>query len=277
MKHVRKLILILGVFLFLASNSAFAYHPEAVKMYNEGIDYSKNGLYQEAIVSFSKATAIDPSFIDAYYNLGSLYEFIKDDANAIESFQELLRNNPSDEEAAYKLGTIYFRKGSYNRAQSYANLITSNSARYTEAQVLLKKINQKITELNKPKTTSTPPTKVTYKDFHGPTGIIKDSKGNLYVANFTSSSLVQISPTGTRKIIAKGKPLSGPIGLVADSADNIYVANYLANTVVKITPQGEITTVLKGVNKPYYLFLDKTGMLYVSEQGTNTVIKIKII
>ena len=48
----------------------------------------KNQL-QDAIVSFRKAMALDPTFVDAYYNLGSIYEYLGDKLMLVEAFQEL--------------------------------------------------------------------------------------------------------------------------------------------------------------------------------------------
>ena len=290
------LILFLLVFSFSMPHIAKAYEIDAVKRYNEAIDLTKNEDFEAAIILLRQAIVIDPSFLDAYYNLGIIYEHLNDRNKALEAYGELLKRNPNDDEGAFRIAAIYYGQGYYNKALNYVYLVPYYSPKYSESQELYKKIT-KITEeqnramLLKQKAAKlaaqqkaaaakamsvAAASKTVLKDFQGPTGITKDSKGNLYVANFTANSILQIAPDGTRKILAKNKPISGPIGLVADSSDNIYVANYLSNSVLKITPARQIITILKDINKPYYLYIDNSGMLYVSEQGKNTVIKIKI-
>ncbi|MDD3012814.1 MAG: tetratricopeptide repeat protein [Candidatus Gastranaerophilales bacterium] len=293
-KSLKPLIIILIIALtYLWANSSYAYDPDAVRSYNQGVDLSKNGNYQEAVLLFRKAITTDPSFTDAYYNLGSLYEYLGNKDKALESYEELVKRDSNDDETVYKVGYIYFQRTNYKKALDYLSLVSSSSTKYIESQRLIKKANLKISELNAvqkasqtiaaktaPKKVEIPAkkelSKVVIKSFNGPTGITKDSKDNLYVANYIENSVVQISPNGKRTLIAKGAPINGPIGLAADYSGNIYVASYLSNEIVKINPQGKIISVLKGINKPYYIYIDKSGILYISEQGTNTVIKLKI-
>jgi hypothetical protein len=305
-KSFRPLIIIfIFTFILLCANSAYAYDPDAVRSYNQGVDLSKNGNYQEAILLFRKSITTDPTFTDAYYNLGSLYEYLGNKDKALESYEELVKRDLTDDETAYKVGNIYFQKNNYKKAVSYLSLITSDSSKYADSQKLIKKANLKINESNiyaktppkvvKPVSKITPPvkkvtppvkkmappakkeiSKVIIKNFNGPTGITKDSKGNLYVANYIENSIIQIAPDGKRIILVKGGPINGPIGLCSDSIGNIYIASYLSNQIVKINPQGKIISVLKGINKPYYIYIDKSEMLYISEQGTNTVIRLKM-
>lgn len=316
------IISFLSIFLFASSNFALAYNPESVQMYNSGIDLSKNGNFKEAITMFKKATLLDASFVDAYYNLASLYEYLGNESQAILYYEAVFRKNPEDSETAYKLASLYYKKNDYNKALSYLRSIKPDNIKYQESQVLYKKIEQDIkkqTQLKLAQTaqkisvTAKPAiskntasksvninknvnkveaispvnetvnpssdsinNKMVYHDFQGPTGITQDSKENLYVANYTANTIVRITPEGKRVIIAYGKPVDGPIGLAVDSADNIYVANYISGEIAKITPEGKISVILRGISKPYYLYIDKNSMLYISEQGTNTVTKVEL-
>jgi len=299
MSYKSSIIVILLALSFLCVNSSYAFDPDAVKSYNQGVDLSKSGNYQEAILLFRKAVTIDPTFTDAYYNLGSLYEYLGSNDKALQAYEEIVKRDSSDDEAAYKVGSIFFQKNNFRKAISYLILISPGSEKYTDAQKLMKRANIKISESISPKTHSQKPgqkvaqkpvskvaqkpkaakkeiSKVVIRDFNGPTGIASDSRNNLYVANYVENSVVQIAPNGSRKILAKDNPINGPIGLAVDTAGNIYVACYLSNEVVKMSPQGKIISVLKGISKPYYIYIDKTGTLYISEQGNNTVIKLKM-
>ena len=50
---------------------------DAKLQYNKGIDYYQLGQFEEAASCFKKATELDPNYIDAYYNLGSILEYLK--------------------------------------------------------------------------------------------------------------------------------------------------------------------------------------------------------
>ncbi len=262
------------------NNVAWATDPGAVAKYNQGIDHSQNGNYNAAITAFKESIAIDEGFTDAYFNLGTLYEYLGKENEALLTFLKLVKNNPQDSEAAYKVASIYYKKENYKRALSYITLVQADSPQYQETQKLYGKIVQKL-NIQKQKNqlaqaSGAPAKKSIIQNFQAPTGIAQDNSGNLYVANFGDSSIVKIAPSGQRFVIAKGSPLNGPIGLAIDALNNIYVANYNGNQVLKITKQGQITEILKNINKPYYLHLDASGTLFVSEQGSNSIIRFKI-
>jgi tetratricopeptide (TPR) repeat protein len=309
-------VLLLTVFSF-SLNPVFAYNPEAVQLYNSAVDLSKNGNFQDSIILFKRAIAIDPNFTDAYYNLASIYEYMGNSSQALVNFEAVLKRNPDDTESAYKAAALCYKMKSYSKVQSYLHLISPDDPQYVEAQALSRRVKQEIDKINqakiaqatsnsvtanqtvapknpavsshpvvKPvnkqvsvpvKPTDVEGTKTILKDFSGPTGIARDNKGNLYIANYTSNNIVQIAPDGTRTVFAKTPDVNGPVGLAIDSYNNIYVANYISNEVIRIMPDGRSNVILRAVNKPYYLYIDRSGILYVSEQGSNTVIKVKVI
>lgn len=280
------MILVIAVFHYSAS-PIWAYNPQAVQIYNDAVDISKTGNFEEAINLFKKALVIEPEFVDAYYNLASLYEYMGNETQALTYYEIVLSKAPTDSEVAYKVASIYFKKHDYTKAQNYLRNISATDPKFKEVQVLRSKI---AIEINKKKqaavaaavkpvdlTAINSKEKIILGDLQGPTGITKDSAGNMYVANYSTNTIIKVSPAGNRTVLAKGGLINGPIGLVANSYGNIYVASYLSNQIVKITPDGKTSTLLKGINKPYYLYLDKAGMLYVSEQGSNSIIKIKAL
>ena len=110
--------------------------------------------------------------------------------------------------------------------------------------------------------------------FAAPSGISFDHQGNLYIANFLTSTIDRIAPNGTKTQFSTGINLKGPIGLVNDDDSNLYVANYLAGTVTKINPAGIAQIIVSGLKKPYYLTMDKQGNLFVSQQEDNSIVRI---
>lgn len=283
------LIIILG-----ALNTPIAlsqeYSPSAMAKHNEGIEYYNQGNYRAAISSFKKAIDIDPNFVDSYYNLGILYEFIGQPTEAIMAFKNLLSKNPEDSEAAYKIAQLYFDKGNFKTALNYVHLVEEGSPHYKKTQELYQKLISSINEANQRQKEEIlkqrseksnellllSPIKHVVRDIPGPTGIAKDNQGNIYAASFSTNSIIQINPKGEQKVILKGNPLNGPVGLVMDSFYNLYTACYKSGKVIRVSPDGSTKILLDNLNKPYYLFIDSTNTLYISEQGANSIIKLKV-
>lgn len=112
--------------------------------------------------------------------------------------------------------------------------------------------------------------------FNGPTGIVRDPSGNLYVADYSENKIYKVDANGTKTVYASSDDINGPIGLAIDEDNNIFVANYLSNSIAAISPDGSTSTIATGLKKPYFLYFDNLGSLYISEQETNTISKINI-
>lgn len=109
--------------------------------------------------------------------------------------------------------------------------------------------------------------------FGFPSGLARDSKGNLYVSDGGNARVRKISPNGiittvagngTRGYTGDGGPagaaeISNPRGLAVDTADDLYIAD--SSAVRKVSPAGTITTVAPfgGLG----VALDSSGSLYV--------------
>ncbi len=85
----------------------------------------------------------------------------------------------------------------------------------------------------------TPPAHATIpSDGSGPDGLAFDSSGNLYIANYFSSTIIKVTPAGAASTFITGNPITGPKGLAFDSSGNLFVANFNANTILKYSPEG---------------------------------------
>ena len=279
---MKKILVILGLTLFLASaaNSAFAYSTEGAMYYNEGLDLYSRGEYGKAIESFKSAVAKDPDFVDAYYNLGALYEFLKSYQSAIASYSKINQLDPNDKETVYKLAELYYKVGNTERALFYVNKISQTDDLYSKAQSLKNQItiaSQKAAAKNALSTVNSavPQNKNIIDKFSGPTGLAVDSKGVLYVASYTDNCIYKVMPNGQSQLYSKSPQLGGPIGLAFDAMDNLYVANYAKNNILKINKAGQIYTFMDKITNPYYLIV-KGNYMYITEQGNNTVIKYKL-
>lgn len=255
---------------------------EAKMEYNQGVDYYKAGQYDLAMNSFRQAISIDPNYIDAYYNLGSILEYLHQDESALAIFKQIIVRNPNDFESVYKAANLSKKLGQVDKAKTYLSLIPATSSSYAKAQDLAASMNtdmqtikadeQKAVQEDTPKL---PQTNGMYNNIPSPTGITTDKNGNVYVSCFADNMIYKLTPDGKRIVFVKNPKLNGPIGMAGDDAGNIYVSNYNSNNIIKVTPAGAIATVVSNIQKPYGVYVDG-NMLFVSSQGANSVLRYKL-
>ena len=252
--------------------------PVDAKMdYNQGIDFYKLGMYERAIESFRSAVRTYPDYIDAYYNLGTVLEYLKQYAEALSVYKQVYVRNPNDYEVVYKLAFLSSKLEDYNSASEYIKLIPPSSSYYSRAMEIAQIIK---TTTEVPATPVNVPSKIArssgvYENILSPTGITTDAFGNVYVAVFSDNSILKITPDGKRQVFLKSELISGPISLASDSVGNIYVSNYNTNNVVKVTPLGQASVLVSKVDKPYGLHVEG-NMLFITCQGSNSILRQKI-
>ncbi len=268
----------------VSAEPSASYEPsiEAKLEYNQGVDFYRIGQYDQAMAAFRRAINLDPNYIDAYYNLGSILEYLRQDEAALAIFKQIIVRKPDDYESVYKAANLSFKLGYNDKAKSYLSLIPQESSIYPNAQALASSLNTDMQTIkaNEAKASASGIPKIEqtngmYNNIPSPTGITSDRNGNLYVACFADNMIYKISPDGKKVIFIKNPKLNGPIGLVSDSSGNLYVANYNANNILKITPTGVITVLVSNVQKPYGLHIDGS-LLFTSSQGSNSVLRYKL-
>lgn len=245
--------------------------------YNQGIDFYKLGMYERAMESFRSAIKTYPDYIDAYYNLGTVLEYLRNNSEAIVVFKQIYLRNPNDYEVIYKLANLSAKIEDYTKAGEYLRLIPQTSEYYKKAQELAQSIKVNTTM---PVQQSNTPSKIAtqtgiYENVLSPTGVTTDKQGNVYVATFSDNSILKITPDNRRIVFFKGADIKGPISLASDEVGNIYVSNYSANNVLKITPQGTCSVLVDKLDKPYGLHVDG-NMLFITCQGSNSIYRQKI-
>ena len=245
--------------------------------YNQGIDFYKLGMYERAIESFRSAIRTYPDYIDAYYNLATILEYLKQYAEALNIYKQVYLRNPNDYEVIYKLASMSSKIEDYTKAAEYLRLIPQSSSYYARGQELAESIKISTTL---PTPQSNAPSKIAtqsgiYENILSPTGITTDNQGNVYVATFSDNSILKITPDGKRQVFLKSTLISGPISLASDKIGNIYVSNYNTNNVLKITPQGVATILVSKIDKPYGLHVEG-NMLFITCQGSNSILRQKL-
>ncbi len=125
--------------------------------------------------------------------------------------------------------------------------------------------------------------------FHQPGGIVRDSKGNLFVADTGNAAIRKIAPDRAVTLFAglmgvKGQVdgvgtaalFTSPRALTIDGQDNLYVTD-AGSMVRKITPGGEVSTLATGFNFQWSsgdIAADAQGNVFVADNGTYTIQKI---
>ena len=110
-----------AILVLSLSISAYAAEiPVDAKLdYNQGIDFYKLGMYERAIESFRSATRTYPDYVDAYYNLGTVLEYIKQYAAALSAYKQVYVRNPNDYEVVYKMAFLSSKLEDYDKAAEY--------------------------------------------------------------------------------------------------------------------------------------------------------------
>ncbi len=255
---------------------------EAKMYYNQGVDFYRAGQYAQSVNSFRKAIGVDANYIDAYYNLGVILRQMNDNAEALSVFKQIMVRKPDDFEAVYNAAELSLKLGQADNAKKYLALIPQSSPVYSRAQGLANSMNTDIQTIAKDlaeqaaaNTSNLPQSNGSYSNIPSPTGITTDRNGNIFVASFSNNSITKITPNGAKSDFVKSDKLNGPIDIESDDAGNIYVANYNTDNVVKVTPSGAVVQYLSNIPKPYCLHI-RDGILFISSQGSNTVIRRKL-
>lgn len=115
-----------------------------------------------------------------------------------------------------------------------------------------------------------------------PSLIAIDASNNLYVTNFSNSTISKITPAGTvTQAWATLAANTYPYGIAIDASGNLYTANRGPKTISKITPSGDGTSgsVIQtwadlGGNEAYTLAIDASGNVYAPYVSGNRIAKI---
>lgn len=112
----------------------------ALAYYNLGVAFYQQGKIEQAISSYIRAIMLNPSHSDAHYNLGYLYAYsTKQSDLALEQFQKTIEMSANYIQAYYEIGNLYEAAGQLTEAKSFWNQAISLNSQYQPA---LSKLNQ---------------------------------------------------------------------------------------------------------------------------------------
>src|SRR6266566_2361350 len=115
---------------------------------------------------------------------------------------------------------------------------------------------------------------------HAARNLAVDDKGNLFVADTDSASILKFTSDGKRSTFASG--LNDANDMAFDDKGNLFVRD--GNTIFKFTPEGVKSTFASGIvpetYDPYHvaevftgLAPDRSGNLFVAEHVTGSILK----
>lgn len=276
---MKKTLTALFLLILLSSGTCLAEPANDAKLiYNEGVELYKLGEYERAMEAFKKATELDPNYIDAYFNLGTVLEYLEQYNAALTVFKQIIVRKPDDYEAVYKAALLSMKLGENDKAKSYLSIIPRSAEVAPKAQQLAHQLQTDMQTIKKEEQAKeaqeqkVPQSNNVFNDIPSPTGITSDNDGNVYVAGFSDNTIYKITPDGKKLVFLKDVRVNGPIGMVSDNSGNIYISNYNANNIIKIASDGAVTILLSNVQKPYGMHISG-NILYISSQGSNAVIK----
>lgn len=121
-----------------------------------------------------------------------------------------------------------------------------------------------------------------YTCCQGPAGIAVDLSGNVWVADYNGSAVVELSSAG---VILQQTTLNGgnagPQGIAVDGAGNIWVANYYGNSIATLSGStASLLTPSSGLgldtllDEPYGLAVDSSGNVWLSNAGSNSLTEL---
>lgn len=110
------------------------FSQDAIIMYNRGTVLAATGDYQEAAKCLEKATQINPSFTDAWYNLALVYIKLQRLEKALQILRNLATNYSREKTYHYSLGVVWREMGMLEEALKEFELALSIDPNYREAQ-----------------------------------------------------------------------------------------------------------------------------------------------
>jgi len=79
----------------------------------------ENQEYNQAIYAFKKATALNPTWVEADLKIGQSFQWLGFPLRAINTYESLLAKNPQNQAALHALGRLYSEAGDFENSKFY--------------------------------------------------------------------------------------------------------------------------------------------------------------
>jgi len=117
-----------------------------------------------------------------------------------------------------------------------------------------------------------------YPCCNAPAGIAVDQAGSIWIADYSASAIVELSPSGSvmNRTALLSSGMAGPQGIAVDGAGNVWAANYYGNSLAELNgPTAAVLSPALGfgldapLSEPYGLAIDASGSLWLSNAGSS--------
>ncbi len=109
------------------------------------------------------------------------------------------------------------------------------------------------------------------KGLNGPRGLVADSQGNLFIADYKGNAVVKFAGNGLSTLVTG---IGRPSGITIDADDNLYVTSFSGNNLFKITPDGQKSLITDDLAGPYDVKIAPDGNFVVSNYSAHEILNI---
>jgi len=119
---------------------------DVLNHFNSGVSFYNRKEFSKAIHAYQKVIELDPTYVEAYNNLGILYQTMGDAKSAFEAYQKATEINPGYEKGYNNLGLLFLLEGRYEEAlevlQKALAINSNNIESHINLGILFKKKGQ---------------------------------------------------------------------------------------------------------------------------------------
>ncbi len=110
---------------------------DASIVYNRGTVLARTGQYEQALNYLEQAVEMDPTLVDAWYNLALVYHHLERPEKALPILRNLCQNYPREKTFHYSLGATWRQMDQNEEALKEFKLALEIDPQYREAQYAL--------------------------------------------------------------------------------------------------------------------------------------------
>ena len=101
---------------------------DVLNHFNSGVHFYNQREFSKAIQAYQKVIELDPTYVEAYNNLGIIYQMVGEMDRAFGAYQKSTEINPRYEKGYNNLGILLFLKGRYEEAvEAFQKALAINS------------------------------------------------------------------------------------------------------------------------------------------------------
>jgi sugar lactone lactonase YvrE len=116
--------------------------------------------------------------------------------------------------------------------------------------------------------------------FDNPVGVVTDSKGDVFVADYVGNRVVEVPWTGAAfgPAVSIGTGLAGPSGVAVDGSGNLFIADFDDGRIIEVPWTGNAfgtqMNIGSGWSAPAGVSVDLYGDLFVADYNANDVVEL---